>query len=48
MEYLRKKKVFGLFLSSGVLGSPDYTMDRINAVARILRYKHNFEGATSI
>ena len=44
MEYLRKKKVFGLFLSSGVLGSPDYTMDRINAVARILRYKHNFKG----
>ncbi|MBT9537467.1 MAG: radical SAM protein [Nitrospirae bacterium] len=44
MEYLRKKKVFGLFLSSGVIGSPDYTMDRINAVARILRYKHNFKG----
>ncbi|HBG92927.1 MAG: hypothetical protein A3J81_04140 [Nitrospirae bacterium RIFOXYB2_FULL_43_5] len=44
MEYLRKKKVFGLFLSSGVLGSPDYTMDRINAVACILRYKHNFKG----
>jgi predicted DNA-binding helix-hairpin-helix protein len=44
IEYLRKKKVFGLFLSSGVIGSPDYTMDRINAVARILRYKHNFKG----
>jgi predicted DNA-binding helix-hairpin-helix protein len=44
MEYLRKKKVFGLFLSSGVIGSPDYTMDRINAAARILRYKHNFKG----
>lgn len=44
MEYLRKKKVFGLFLSSGVIGSPDYTMDKINAAARILRYKHNFKG----
>jgi predicted DNA-binding helix-hairpin-helix protein len=44
MEYLRNRKVFGLFLSSGVIGSPDYTMDRINAVARILRYKHHFKG----
>lgn len=44
MEYLRRKKVFGLFLSSGVIGNPDHTMDRINAVARILRYKHNFKG----
>ncbi|MCL4457319.1 MAG: radical SAM protein [Nitrospirae bacterium] len=44
MEYLRKKKVFGLFLSSGVIGTPDHTMDRINAVARILRYKHKFKG----
>lgn len=44
MEYVRRKKVFGLFLSSGVIGSPDYTMDRINAVAHILRYKHNYKG----
>ncbi len=44
MEYLRRKKVFGLFLSSAVIGSPDHTMDRINAVARILRYKHDYKG----
>lgn len=44
MEYVRQKKVFGLFLSSGVINNPDYTMDRINAVARILRYKHNYKG----
>lgn len=44
MEYVRKKKVFGLFLSSGVINNPDYTMDRINAVAHFLRYKHNFKG----
>ncbi len=44
MEYLRRKKVFGLFLSSGVINNPDYTMDRINAVARLLRYKHDFRG----
>lgn len=44
MEYVRRKKVFGLFLSSGVIGNSDHTMDRINAVARILRYKHNYKG----
>ncbi len=44
MEYLRRKKVFGLFLSSGVIGNPDHAMDRINAVARMLRYKHNYRG----
>lgn len=44
MEYIRRKKVFGLFLSSGIINNPDYTMDRINAVARLLRYRHNFRG----
>lgn len=44
MEYVRRKKVFGLFLSSGVINNPDYTMDKINAVARILRYKHGYKG----
>jgi len=44
MEYQRRKKVFGLFLSSAVINSPDYTMDRINNVARLLRYTHNFKG----
>lgn len=44
MEYARKKTVFGLFLSSGVIGTPDNTMDKLNAVARILRYKHAYKG----
>ncbi|MGD0887069.1 MAG: radical SAM protein [Thermodesulfovibrionales bacterium] len=44
MEYVRKKEVFGLFLSSGVVNSADYTMDKINTVARLLRYKHHFKG----
>lgn len=44
LEYYRRKKVFGLFLSSGVINSPDHTMDRINAVARLLRTKHQFRG----
>lgn len=44
MEYQRKRKVFGLFLSSAVIKNADYTMDKINTVARLLRYKHHFKG----
>jgi predicted DNA-binding helix-hairpin-helix protein len=44
MEYRRRKNVFGLFLSSGVINNADYTMDRINAVARLLRYKYKYRG----
>ena len=44
MEYHRRKRVFGLFLSSAVVRSPDYTMDRINAVARILRHRCEYRG----
>lgn len=44
MEYVRRKKTFGLFLSSACVNNPDYTMDKINAVARLLRSAHNFRG----
>ena len=44
LDYLRRSKVFGLFLSSGVVGSPDATMERLNRVARLLRSKHGFRG----
>ncbi len=44
MDYLRRGMAFGLFLSSGVIGNADHTMDRINAVARLLRHKHQFKG----
>ncbi len=44
LDYYKRRKVFGLFLSSGVIGSPDMTMDRLNSVARILRQKHRFKG----
>ena len=44
LDYLNRKKVFGLFLSSGVIGTPDNTMQRLNAIARLLRYKHKFRG----
>jgi predicted DNA-binding helix-hairpin-helix protein len=44
MEYQRRKNVFGLFLSSGVINTADHTMDKINAVARLLRYKYQYRG----
>ncbi len=44
MDYYQRREVFGLFLSSGVVGSPDATMERLNATARLLRRKHRFRG----
>ena len=44
LDYYNQRKVFGLFLSSGVLGSPDATMDKLNGVARLLRRRHRFRG----
>ena len=44
LDYYNQRKVFGLFLSSGLIGSADSTMDRLNAVARLLRRKHGFRG----
>jgi len=44
LDYYNRRKVFGLFLSSGVLGSADATMDHLNGIARLLRKKHGFKG----
>lgn len=44
LDYYRRKKVFGLFLSSGVIGAPDATMERLNGTARLLRQRHRFQG----
>jgi len=44
LDYYERRKVFGLFLSSGVCGSADATMERLNGVARLLRKKHGFKG----
>ncbi|GAF78101.1 unnamed protein product, partial [marine sediment metagenome] len=44
LDYYNQRKVFGLFLSSGVLSSADATMDKLNGVARLLRKKHGFRG----
>lgn len=44
LDYYRRGGVFGLFLTSGVLGSPDATMERLTATARVLRRKHGYRG----
>lgn len=44
LDYYRSGKAMGIFLSSGVCGSADVTMERINAVARILRNRNHFKG----
>jgi predicted DNA-binding helix-hairpin-helix protein len=44
LDYFNQRKVFGLFLSSSVIGNPDFTMEKINTVAKILRNKHKFKG----
>ncbi|HOV77501.1 MAG TPA: radical SAM protein, partial [Sedimentisphaerales bacterium] len=44
LDYYNRREVFGLFLSSGVIGTPDATMERLNATARILRAKYRFKG----
>ncbi len=44
LDYYNRGKVFGLFLSSGVLGSADATMDRLNATAGLLRKKYSYRG----
>lgn len=44
MEFYRRNYIEGLFLSSGVVRNPDYTMERLTAIVRDLRLKHNFNG----
>jgi predicted DNA-binding helix-hairpin-helix protein len=44
LDYVRAKKVFGLFLSSGVAGAPDHSMRILNDTAAILRKKHRYRG----
>ena len=44
LDYHRRGLIDGLFLSSGVLGSPDSTMEQLIAVARSLRRDHHYVG----
>jgi predicted DNA-binding helix-hairpin-helix protein len=44
LDYVRRGGIHGLFLSSAVLRNPDHTMDRLVAVAALLRRKHHYRG----
>lgn len=44
MEFYRRNYIEGLFLSSGVLGSPDHTMELLYETLLKLRRKHRFNG----
>jgi putative DNA modification/repair radical SAM protein len=44
VEFYRRNYIEGLFLSSGVVRSVDYTMARLNRIVRDLRVRHRFSG----
>lgn len=44
IDFYKRNYIEGLFLSSGVIKSPDYTMEQLVAVARTLREEHRFGG----
>ena len=44
LSFYRRNYIEGLFLSSGIIRSPDYTMEQIVEVARALREDHQFRG----
>jgi putative DNA modification/repair radical SAM protein len=44
LSFYRRNYIEGLFLSSGIIKSPDFTMEQLIEVARILREDHDFRG----
>lgn len=44
LSFYKRNYIEGLFLSSGIIQSPDYTMEQLIEVARTLREVHNFGG----
>ena len=44
IEFYRRNYIEGLFLSSGVVRNPDYTMERMVRIAKDLRTVHRFNG----
>lgn len=44
VEFYRRNYIEGLFLSSGVYRSPDYTMELMTKTLELLRRKHKFYG----
>jgi putative DNA modification/repair radical SAM protein len=44
LAFYKRNYIEGLFLSSGIIRSPDYTMEQLMLVARSLRRDHGFAG----
>src|SRR6202012_710022 len=44
LDFYKRNYIEGLFLSSGIIQSPDYTMEQLIQVASTLRHKHFFGG----
>ncbi len=44
LDFYKRNYIEGLFLSSGIIQSPDYTMEQLVAVAKTLRTVHHFGG----
>ncbi len=44
LDFYKRNYIEGLFLSSGIIQSPDYTMEQIVQVAKTLRQVHRFGG----
>lgn len=44
IEFYRRNYIEGLFLSSGIIHTPDFTMERIYSVLVLLRYHYDFQG----
>jgi putative DNA modification/repair radical SAM protein len=44
INFYRRNYIEGLFLSSGVIRNPDYTMELLNSVIRQLRHEQRFNG----
>lgn len=44
LEFYKRNYIEGLFLSSGIIQTPDYTMEQLVTVARTLRTVHHFGG----
>ena len=44
LSFYRRNYIEGLFLSSGIIRSADYTMEQLVEVARLLRQEHQFAG----
>jgi putative DNA modification/repair radical SAM protein len=44
LDFYRRNYIEGLFLSSGIIRNPDYTMEQVVKVARTLRETHQFRG----